>query len=91
MLIHLGNNEFVDLTCCEMIINLSTVDQEISRKIRARIAPETRSDARSAILTSTGKWLGSSLTPEVLAARGLYHPFSRSAYFNRRLFNSRHR
>ena len=91
LLIHTGNNEFVDLAKCELIVNLETIDSESSTKIRKLLPHEIRNDARSAILSVAGKWAGSALTPEVLAQRCLVNPFARSVYFNKELFRNRNR
>lgn len=86
MLIHLGNNEFVNFSHCEAIINLATVDQETSKQIRSALKASADTDLRAAVLTTSGKWLGSPLSPEILAERGFYNPFVNAVYINRRLY-----
>jgi hypothetical protein len=81
MLIHLGQNEFVDFKKCEMIINLYTVDEETRKRILATLPSlKTGAEYRAAIKTTDGKWLGSTLSPEALAQRGICHPFADAPY-----------
>ena len=81
MLIHHGQNEFVDLRNCELIINLQTVDEDTRKRIIA-VLPELENHGgyRAAIRTIDGRWLGSTLSPEALAQRGNCHPFQQAEY-----------
>ncbi|MDD2997485.1 MAG: hypothetical protein EOM80_01105 [Erysipelotrichia bacterium] len=79
MLIHIGQNEFVDFKKCEMIINLLTVDEETRKRV-IQLLPEIEHEYRAAIRTTDGKWLGSTLSPEALAQRGICHPFQHTCY-----------
>lgn len=81
MLIHIGQNEFVDFKKCEMIINLLTVDEETRKRVLAQLPKlETSTEYRAAIRTTDGEWLGSTLSPEALAQRGICHPFADAPY-----------
>jgi len=81
MLIHIGQNEFVDFKKCEMIINLHTVDEETRKRVLAALpAPEKDNEYRAAIRTTDGRWMGSTLSPEALAQRGICHPFADAPY-----------
>jgi hypothetical protein len=81
MLIHIGQNEFVDFKKCEMIINLFTVDEDTRKRVLAALPePEKGSEYRAAIRTTDGKWIGSTLSPEALAQRGICHPFADAPY-----------
>lgn len=81
MLIHLGQNEFVDFQKCELIINLQTVDEETRKRVQALLPKlENGGEYRSAVKTIDGKWLGSTLSPEALAQRGICHPFQQAEY-----------
>ena len=80
MLIHIGDNEFVDFKHTEMILDLKTIDQESKKKFLSKIPEYQRSSARAAILTTEGKWIASTLSPEALAARGVTHPFTQAVY-----------
>lgn len=75
MLIHIGNNEFVDLNQIEAILNLAAIDQESRSRILRQLPKEIREHARAAILCCNGKWLASTLSPEALAQRGSHAPF----------------
>lgn len=86
MLIHLGNNEFVNFSQCEAIINLATIDQETSKRIGSVLKVTADTDIRAAVLTTSGKWLGSPLSPEILAERGFYNPFVNAVYIKRGLY-----
>ena len=81
MLIHIGQNEFVDFKTCELIINLQTVDEETRKRVKA-LLPKLAEDGeyRAAIKTTDGRWLGSTLSPEALAQRGICHPFQQAEY-----------
>ena len=81
MLIHIGQNEFVDFKHCEMIINLLTVDEDTRKRVLAAMPePEEGSEYRAAIHTTDGRWIGSTLSPEALAQRGICHPFADAPY-----------
>ncbi|MDD3147760.1 MAG: hypothetical protein PHD82_10685 [Candidatus Riflebacteria bacterium] len=81
MLIHIGQNEFVDFKKCELIINLQTVDEDTRKRVKALLpAPEEDGEYRAAIKTIDGRWLGSTLSPEALAQRGICHPFQQAEY-----------
>lgn len=81
MLIHIGQNEFVDFKHCEMIINLFTVDAETRKRVLAAMPkPEEGDEYHAAIRTIDGRWIGSTLSPEALAQRGICHPFADAPY-----------
>ena len=80
MLIHIGDNEFVDFKHCEAIINLETVSLETKKNILAKMPSYMRVNARAAILTTDGKWISSTLSTEALAERGRCHPFNGAYY-----------
>lgn len=81
MLIHIGQNEFIAFHECEMILNLLTVDEGTRKRVLAALPePETGTEYRAAIRTTDGKWLGSTLSPEALAQRGICHPFTDAPY-----------
>lgn len=81
MLIHLGQNVFVDFKKCELIINLQTVDEDTRKRLIALLPkPEGDGKYHSAVKTIDGKWLGSTLSPEALAQRGICHPFQQAEY-----------
>ncbi len=79
MLIHLGGQEFVDLHYCVAIVNLQTVDPATRRRALAA-RPAAGSEARSAVLTTGGRWLTSTISPEALAHRGRTSPFPGALY-----------
>jgi len=81
MLIHIGQNEFVDFKHCELILNLLTIDEETRKRILASMPElEAGSEYRAAIRTTDGRWIGSTLSPEALAQRGICHPFADAPY-----------
>ncbi len=81
MLIHIGQNEFVDFKTCELIINLQTVDEETRKRVKALLPKlDENGEYRAAIKTIDGRWLGSTLSPEALAQRGICHPFQQAEY-----------
>lgn len=81
MLIHIGANEFVGMNKCELMVNLQTIDEETKKHILS-ILPKLsdKEEYKSAILTTDGKWLGSTLSTEALAQRGVCSPFSDAAF-----------
>lgn len=81
MLIHIGQNEFVNFHHCEMIINLLTVDDETRKRVLTAL-PKKKEEVeyRSALLTADGTWIGSTLSTEALAQRGICHPFQQAPY-----------
>lgn len=84
MLIHIGQNEFVDFHHCEMIINLLTVDDDTRKRVLALLpAIEEDAEYRAALLTTDGKWIGSTLSAEALAQRGICHPFHQATYLKK--------
>ncbi|MDN5279008.1 MAG: hypothetical protein PWR01_2973, partial [Clostridiales bacterium] len=52
MLIHIGQNEFVDFQHCEAIFNLQTIDEESKKRILSLLPEKERNDFRAAILTT---------------------------------------
>lgn len=88
MLIHIGNNEFVDFCQTEMIINLQTIDEESRNRILSSLPSYERAGARSAILTTDGKWLASTLSSEALSMRGVTHSFGQAEYLKSEWRNS---
>ncbi len=70
MLIHLGNNEFIDLKRCVTLLNLVTISRDFKEEILSRMGETQTSEIRTAILTVSGKWLGSTLSTETLVHRG---------------------
>lgn len=81
MLIHIGANEFVGMNKCELLINLQTID-ETSKKRILSVLPKLKDNEeyKSAILTTDGKWLGSTLSTEALAQRGVCSPFEGASF-----------
>ena len=77
MLIHIGANEFVGMNKCELMINLQTIDEDSKKRILA-VLPKLseKEEYKSAILTTEGKWIGSTLSTESLSQRGICSPFS---------------
>lgn len=82
MLIHIGDNDFVNFQHCEAIINLETVSSETRKNILAKMPPYMRANAKAAILTTEGKWISSTISTEALAQRGGCHPFNDAEYLN---------
>ena len=81
MLIHIGANEFVGMNKCELMVNLQTIDEKTKKHILS-ILPKLsdKEEYKSAILTTDGKWLGSTLSTEALSQRGVCSPFSDAAF-----------
>ncbi len=77
MLIHIGQNEFVGMNKCEIMVNLQTID-DISKKNILSKLPKLKEgeEYKSAILTTDGEWIGSTLSTESLSQRGVCSPFS---------------
>ncbi|GAB4266554.1 MAG: hypothetical protein Kow0029_00320 [Candidatus Rifleibacteriota bacterium] len=90
MLIHIGQNEFVDFKHCEAILNLQTIDEVSKKRILSLLGDEKCSELRSVILTTDGKWIGSTLSPEALAQRGICHPFQQAVYLKKEWKKSSH-
>jgi hypothetical protein len=90
VLIHIGQNEFVDFQHCEAIFNLQTIDEESKKRILSLLPEKERNDFRAAILTTEGSWIGSTLSPEALAHRGIVHPFQQAAYLKAEWKKSSH-
>ena len=80
MLIHLGNNIFIDMDQCVAILNLATVDGDTKNRILRHFSGRLRSEARAAVLTTANTWVGSTLSPEALAHRGVCDPFPQAVY-----------
>ena len=77
MLIHIGANEFVGMNKCELMVNLQTIDEDSKKRILAVIPKlSEKEEYKSAILTTEGKWIGSTLSTESLSQRGICSPFS---------------
>lgn len=81
MLIHIGANEFVGMNKCELMVNLQTID-EISKKRILSVLPKLKGNEeyKSAILTTDGKWIGSTLSTESLSQRGICSPFTEALF-----------
>ncbi len=79
MLIHLGSQEFVDVRSCVAILNLQTVDAATRQRALAAATPPV-TPLRSAVLTTRGQWLTTSISPEALAHRGRASPFPGAIY-----------
>lgn len=87
MLIHLGNQEFIDLRSCVVILNLQTIDAATRQRALAATGSDPASAVgssgaplRSAVLTTRGQWLTTSISPEALAHRGRASPFPGALY-----------
>jgi hypothetical protein len=81
MLIHIGQNDFISLDNCELIIILQTIDEAGKARILSQIiSDKPLSELRTAINTSDGKWFGSVLSSEALAQRSLCNPFEQAYY-----------
>lgn len=77
MLIHIGANEFVGMNKCEIMVNLQTIDEDSKKRILSFLPKlKENEEYKSAIFTTDGKWLGSTLSTESLAQRGICSPFS---------------
>ena len=83
MLIHIGANEFVGMNKCEVMVNLQTIDEDSKKRILA-VLPKLseKEEYKSAIYTTDGKWLGSTLSTESLSQRGICSPFSDALFVN---------
>lgn len=79
MLIHLGSQEFIDLQSCVAILNLQTVDPATRKRVLAAI-PAQAEEPRTAVLTTEGGWLTSTISPEALANRGQTFPYPGAVY-----------
>lgn len=81
MLIHIGANEFVGMNKCELMVNLQTIDEDSKKRILA-VLPKLseKEEYKSAILTTEGKWIGSTLSTESLSQRGICSPFSDTVF-----------
>lgn len=80
MLIHLGQNEFISINNCELIVNLATIDEELKNKILKALPKLNSGEYRAAILTCGNKWLGSTISTDALAQRGVCRPFDQANY-----------
>lgn len=81
MLIHIGGNEFVSINKCELLVNLATIDEDSKKRVLSALSKgEKTSEYKSAILTTDGKWIGSTLSTEALAQRGIYNPFETASF-----------
>ena len=58
-------------------MNLQTIDEDSKKRILA-VLPKLseKEEYKSAILTTDGKWIGSTLSTESLSQRGICSPFS---------------
>ncbi len=82
MLIHIGQNEFVALNKCELLVNLQTVDEDTRKSILNILPPlGPGAEYKSGILTTDGKWIGSTLSTESLSQRGICSPFAEGAAY----------
>jgi hypothetical protein len=90
MLIHIGNNEFIDFKNLEAIINLQTIDQDSRNRILGLIKNSNSKDFKTALLTRNGVWTGSTLSSEALAQRGVCHPFQQADYLKKEWKESSH-
>lgn len=81
MLIHIGNNEFIGMNKCELLVNLQTIDEDSKKRILANLPKlSDNQEYKSGILTTDGKWLGSTLSTESLYNRGICSPFEGAAF-----------
>jgi hypothetical protein len=81
MLIHTGQNEFIGLGNCELIVNLQTIDEASKERILAQLpALDAGAEYKSAIKTVDNKWIGSTISSEALAQRGGGDPFAQAEY-----------
>jgi hypothetical protein len=81
MLIHTGQNDFIGLGNCELILNLQTIDEASRAQILAQLpALEAGAEYKAAIKTVDNKWIGSTLSSEALAQRGGVNPFAGGVY-----------
>ena len=81
MLIHIGSNEFVGMNKCELMVNLQTIDEDSKKRILSVLPKLSENEEyKSAILTTDGKWLGSTLSTESLSQRGICSPFSEALF-----------
>lgn len=80
MLIHLGNNEFIDISECVAIVSLATIDTATRDIILQAVRGQLDGEPHAAVLTTNGKWLGSTLSPEALSHRGQSQLFDEAFY-----------
>ncbi|HOY68105.1 MAG TPA: hypothetical protein PLP29_14545 [Candidatus Ozemobacteraceae bacterium] len=80
MLIHLGNNEFIDLSECVAIVNLATIDPVTRETILASVRGKLDGEPHAAVLTAGGTWIGSTLSPDALSHRGRSEVFGEAFY-----------
>ena len=81
MLIHIGSNVFVGMNKCEIMVNLQTIDEDSKKHILSLLPKLKESEEyKSAIFTTDGKWIGSTLSTESLSQRGICSPFCDAAF-----------
>ncbi len=74
MLIHLGDNEFVPLDQVVGIFPVDVVNPQIIAKLGKILTRHGMKAPKSVVLTRSGKWVGSTISSEVLAERGYWRP-----------------
>ncbi|HNV71201.1 MAG TPA: hypothetical protein PKO06_15970 [Candidatus Ozemobacteraceae bacterium] len=74
MLIHLGDNEFVRLDQVVGIFPIDVVNPEIVARLGKIVTRHGMKAPKSAVLTRSGKWVGSTISSEALAERGYWRP-----------------
>jgi len=80
MLIHLGNNEFIDMAECVAIVNLATIDPATRETILKSVQGTLDGEPHAAVLTADGRWIGSTLSPDALSHRGRSELFGEAFY-----------
>ena len=74
MLIHLGDNEFIGLHRVVGIFHVHSLDRNSTAKIRGVLTKTGEKRARTGVLTTSGTWVGSTLSADSLAGRGRWLP-----------------
>ena len=81
-MVHIGKKYFVGMNKCELLLNLSTIDEDSRKSILSALPKlENGQKYKSALLTTDGKWVGSTISSEALAQRGICSPFEDAVYF----------
>lgn len=74
MLIHLGDNEFISLNQVVGIFPVEVLAPETVAKMGKVLTRNGMKAPKSAVLTRSGRWVGSTISSEALAERGYWQP-----------------
>ena len=83
MLIHIGNDDFVDIKDCVAIFNVSTLSQITQASLKKNLGSLCPEPFRSAILTKKNRWLGSVISSDSLTSRGGAELFPGAVYLRK--------